>query len=113
MMSRFLKTPKTRSANVGGGGVRRCGASGRLRAEGVSGERGAAERGGASDQLRARGRGGAAASSGHSCPMRYPAVSAAVSGDGLGGGISGARRATRATPGIATLVFARTRGAAR
>ena len=51
-------------------------ASGRLRAEGVSGERGAAERGGASDQLRARGRGGAAASSGHSCPMRYPAVSA-------------------------------------
>ena len=52
------------------------GASGRLRAEGVSGERGAAERGGASDQLRARGRGGAAASSGHSCPMRYPAVSA-------------------------------------
>ena len=34
------------------------GASGRLRAEGVSGERGAAERGGASDQLRARGRGG-------------------------------------------------------
>ena len=43
--------------------------------------------------------------------MRYPAVSAAVSGDGLGGGLSGARRATRATPGIATLVFARTRGA--
>ena len=35
------------------------GASGRLRAEGVSGERGAAERGGASDQLQARGRGGA------------------------------------------------------
>ena len=70
MMSRFLKTPKTRSANVGGGGVRRCGASGRLRAEGVSGERGATERGGASDQLRARGRGGAAASSGHSCATR-------------------------------------------
>ena len=36
------------------GGERGGGASGRLRAEGVSGERGAAERGGANDQLRAR-----------------------------------------------------------
>ena len=50
-MSRFLKTPKTSDVAA------ECG--GRLRAEGVSGERGAAERGGASDQLRARGRGGA------------------------------------------------------
>jgi hypothetical protein len=49
------------------------GASGRLRAEGVSGERGAAERGGASDQLRARGRGARRRAA---CPIRYPAVSA-------------------------------------
>ena len=55
-LSRFLKTPKTIAANAAGGACG--GASGRLRAEGVSGERGAAERGGASDQLRARGRGG-------------------------------------------------------
>jgi len=66
-LSRFLKTPKTRAANA----AAECGgASGRLRAEGISGERGAAERGGASDQLRARGRGG------EQRAMRYPAVSA-------------------------------------
>ena len=45
MKSRFLRTPELASI---------C----RLRAEGVSGERGAAERGGASDELRARGHGG-------------------------------------------------------
>ena len=85
MMSRVLKTPKTSSANVA---AAECGgASGRLRAEGVSGERGATERGGASDQLRARGRGGAAASSGHSCPNTLPGGfgNGPDSDDGLGG----------------------------
>ena len=38
-----LKTPKTSAANA----AAECGASGRLRAEGIIGERGAAERGGA------------------------------------------------------------------
>ena len=53
----------------------------------LSGERGATERGGASDQLRARGRGGAAASSGHSCPNTLPGGfgNGPDSDDGLGG----------------------------